>query len=66
MVSPQSILVGAFIVLLSLPLLVFPEKSARIRHRHATNPRPTDSAIREARLAGGLIFLTGILVLLAY
>lgn len=66
MTSSQGIVGGLFIVLVSLPLLVFPRKSARIRYRHAKNPDPTEEGIWEARLTGGVIFVTGLLVLLFY
>ncbi|MFC6989972.1 hypothetical protein ACFQJD_17000 [Haloplanus sp. GCM10025708] len=66
MVSPQSVVTGGFILLVSAPLLLFPRKSARIRYRHARNPEPTEKGVREARLTGGVIFLTGVFVLLYY
>lgn len=66
MVSPESIAVGIFIMLVSAPLLVFPQKSARIRYRHASNPEPTEKGVNEARLTGGIIFTTGLLILLFY
>jgi len=66
MVSAQSIAVGVFIMLMSTPLLVFPQKSARIRYRHARDSEPTEEGIREARLTGGVIFLTGLLIFFFY
>jgi hypothetical protein len=66
MVSPQSIAVGIFIMLVSSPLLVFPGKSARVRYRNARNPEPTEAGVREAQLTGGVLFTTGLLILLFY
>ena len=64
MVSSASIVTGSFIILLSLPFLVFPRRAARLRYRYATNPEPTDAGIQEARIGGVLLFLFGLWVVL--
>lgn len=66
MVSVQSAVVGGFVVLVSLPLLIFPEESARLRYRHARDPEPTEGGVVEARLTGGVIFLAGVYVFVRY
>lgn len=66
MVSPKSIAVGVFIMLLSAPFLLFPKKSARLRYRHARNSEPTEGGVTEARLTGAILFAAGLLILIFY
>ncbi|WP_336136433.1 hypothetical protein [Natronomonas amylolytica] len=62
MASGTGVIIGLFIIALSIPMLVVPEKAARFRHRHATDPEPTEAAITNARRTGVVTLVLGILV----
>jgi hypothetical protein len=65
MVSAESLLAGLFLMLLSVPFLLFPRRAARLRLRHARDPEPTAAGVRDARLGGAILFVFGVFVLLA-
>ncbi|MFB6154653.1 MAG: hypothetical protein ABEJ22_02085 [Haloferacaceae archaeon] len=65
MVSPERVAVSVFVAALSAPFLLFPEASARLRHRNARDPEPTEAAVTEARLGGLVLLATAVVVLLS-
>jgi len=62
MASGQGVIIGLFIIVLSIPMLVVSEKAARFSHRHATDPEPTEAAITNTRRTGIVTLIQRILV----